>query len=121
MGGRGAKGKTIPRLPNYQRAVILNRKVKEYLLNPAKSGGKAALFNSLGYTMKNAECLKSDIRTGLKENKAVAYSKNRYGHTAYEVVMKLGVDKKASIITGWQIDKGDNVPRFITAYKSKGD
>ena len=33
--------------------------------------------------------------------------------------MFLGIDKKARVVTGWQIDKGDNKPRFITAMAAR--
>jgi hypothetical protein len=119
MGGRGAKIGTVARLPNYRRAKIIEAKLKNYLLNPAKSNGKFEFFNALGYNMKNARRLESDIREGLKSNKAVAFATNKYGHSAYQVDMQLGISEKAGVVTAWQIDKGDNIPRFITAYKKR--
>ena len=118
-----AKPKTSgARLPNYQRAVIVSKKLKNYLLHPIKSKGKVEFFNSLGYKMQNFRRLKSDIQAGLKNNPAVPREKektNKYGHKAYSVNMVLGIDKKARVVTGWQIDKGDNRPRFITAMPAK--
>jgi hypothetical protein len=118
-----AKPKTSgARLPNYQRAVIVAEKLKNYLLHPIKSKGKVEFFNSLGYRMQNFRRLKSDIQKGLKNNPAVPREDekvNKYGHKAYSVNMVLGIDKKARVVTGWQIDKGDNKPRFITAMPAK--
>ena len=116
MGGRGASS----RLPNFQRAIIVADKLKNYLLHPEKGKGKAAFFRSLGYRMQNFRRLKADIQTGLKNNNAHLREKvNPYGHKAYSVNMVLGIDKKARVVTGWQIDKGDNKPRFITAMPAK--
>ena len=110
------------RLPNYQRAVIVAEKLKNYLLHPVKGKGKAHFFRSLGYRMQNFRRLKYDIQEGLKHNPAtqrITEKTNKYGHKAYSVNMVLGVDKKARVVTGWQIDKGDNRPRFITAMPAK--
>jgi hypothetical protein len=119
MGGRGAAFRTVARLPNYQRAKIAKAKLKNYLLNPTKSNGKFEFFKALGYNMRNAGRLEADIRNGLKTSKAIAHVTNQYGHTAYQVDMQLGIGSKAEVITAWQIDRGDNVPRFITAYKKR--
>lgn len=120
MGGRGAVSGFVARLPNYRSAVVLNAKVKNYLLNPNKSNGKWKFFRGLGYTMKNSKRLERDIRDGLSKNKALKFAPNKYGNTAYQVEMQLGVGDKSDVVTAWQIDKGDNKPRFITAYKQKG-
>lgn len=120
MGGRGSSSGTKSHLPNYKNAVIdVHGKLKNYLLNPKKSNGKADFFKSIGYNMKNHKTLEKDIRNGLKRNPATEYKTNKYGHTAYSVNMELGINKKSDVVTGWQIDKGDNKPRFITAYPKK--
>lgn len=120
MGGRGAASGFVTRLPNYQRAEVLGSKVKNYLLNPNKSNGKHLFFKSIGYNMKNSHRLEHDIRKGLKTNKALAFKRNKYGNAAYQVIMELGIGEKVSVLTAWQIDKGSNTPRFITAYKHRG-
>ncbi len=117
MGGRGTSSGT-KRLPNYKHAEIARNKLKNYLLNPSKSNGKAEFFRSLGYNMKNFRHLEADIREGLKTAPAVAKIENRYGHTvtAYSVTMPLGINKKTMVLTAWQRDEGSKIPRFITAY-----
>lgn len=119
MGGRGGASGFVARLPNYQRAEVLHAKIKNYLLNPDKSNGKHELFKGIGYTMKNSARFERDIRNGLKNNKAKKFLPNAYGHTLYNVTMSLGIGEKADILTVWQIDKGSNTPRFITAYKDR--
>ena len=70
--------------------------------------------------MQNFRRLKADIQNGLKNNNAYRdVKRSKYGNTAYSVNMVLGIDKKEKVVTGWQIDKGDNKPRFITAYLAK--
>lgn len=116
MGGRGASSGIVNRLPNYKNAVIPQRKLGNYLLNPTKSKGKSDFFNSIGYNMKNAERLEKDIRKGLENNKALRYNENKFGNRAYEVDMPLGINKKVIVKTAWQVDKGENVPKFVSAY-----
>lgn len=119
MGGRGAASGYVTRLPNYNKAKVFNSKTRDYLLNPHKSNGKSEFFKDLGYTMKNANRLEKDIRNGLKTNKALEHEKDKHGNVAYQVVMQLGIAKKAAVVTGWQVDKGANVPRLVTAYPKK--
>lgn len=116
MGGRGAASRIVNRLPNYKNAEIPQRKLGNYLLNPTKSKGKSDFFNSIGYNMKNAERLEKDIRKGLENNKALSYNENKFGNRAYEVDMALGINKKVTVKTAWQIDKGENIPKFVSAY-----
>ena len=119
MGGRGAASGLKKHLPNYKMAEIRREKLKNYLLNPQKSNGKAEFFRSIGYNMKNYKTLEKDIREGLKNNTAITYGKNKYGNTAYAVNMKIGIGNKKEVVTAWQIDNGKNNPRFITAYPMK--
>lgn len=120
MGGRGSSSGAKP-LPNGKHAEIARNKLKNYLLNPSKSPGKAKFFNSLGYNMRNFRRLESDIRKELKTTPAVSRIENRYGHTvtAYEVTMPLGINRKAMVLTAWQRDEGSKIPRFITAYPDR--
>lgn len=121
MGGRGSSFKTMRHMPNYKNAEIQRDKLKNYILNPSKSNGKAAFFNSIGYNMKNYKRLEKDIRNGIANNPAVAKIENRYGHTvtAYEINMPLGINKSVIVLTAWQKDEGSKIPRFITAYPNK--
>lgn len=119
MGGRGSSSKIVDRLPNHKNAVIPRNKLKNYILNPDKDPGKSKFFNSIGYNMKNHDRLAQDIREGLRTNRAVSYGKNKYGHEAFEVSMNLGVNDKKETTTGWQIDSGSKIPKFITAYPKK--
>ncbi len=118
MGGRGAYFK---RLPNHRNAEIARNKLKNYLLNPKKSPGKAKFFRGLGYNMRNFRRFEADIREGLKNNPAHGEVTNKYGHTvtAYTVDMPLGINQTAMVLTSWQCDEGSKIPRFITAYPAK--
>ena len=116
MGGRGASSGIINRLSNYKNAVISQRKIGNYLLNPTKSNGKSSFFNEIGYNMKNAKRLEQDIRKGLENNKAMSYHEDKFGNKSFDVNIPLGIGKKVMVTTAWRIDKGSTAPRFITAY-----
>lgn len=118
MGGRGAgsnKNSIVSRrLPNYKNAVIPKGKIGNYLVNPSNKNnqGKAKLFNSIGYNMKNKERLEKDLLKGLKNNKATLQKQNK-DTKIYEVDMKLGINKKVQFKTIWQTKKKET--KFVTA------
>lgn len=123
MGGRGAWSGTASRLRNYRNAVIERRRVSDYLLNPAKSKGKAEFLRLLGYNMKNQARLQADIRDGLRDSKARYTEANKYGRIHFQVNMKIGLNKKAEVVTGWFMDKGDTAPKLasLRPYRGKKD
>ena len=69
MGGRGANFRITERLPSYEKAVILRRKIKNYILNPSKDQGKAKYFRSSGYNINNKKRFKADILEQLRKIK----------------------------------------------------
>ena len=117
MGGRGRSYYYIvKRLKNYKNAVIDSNKFGNYILNPDKDPAKARFFKSLGYGMKNDKRLEADIRAKLATNRALAYELNERGDREYQVNMQLGINKKAMVATAWIVRKGEDFPRFVTAY-----
>ena len=123
MGGRGAWSGTSARLRNYQRVKIPRAKISNYLLNPSKAKDKARFLKQLGYNMKNQARLQKDIREGLKNNRARYSEPNRFDRIHFQVNMELGIDKKAKVVVGFVMDKGDKAPRLetIRPYHGKRD
>ena len=119
MGGRGKAYTVINKLPNYSRAVFPRNKFKNYILNPSKDKDKAEFFSSIGYNMKNYERLQQEIQRKLKTNKALQYTTDEKGNTAYQVNMKLGLTDRRMVTTAWIIRKGETVPQFVSAYSNK--
>lgn len=111
-------GKNRKRLPHYKQAKIPQEKVGNYLLNPENknANGKPEFFAQLGYNMKNERRLIQGIKKGIGENSTKQYKPDEYGRTNFEVVMEVGLTQKSKIKTIWAIDKGAEVPRFVTAY-----
>lgn len=119
MGGRGASAGFISRIPRAGKAVIHENKIINYLLKPDSK--HYAEFVSVGYSRDNPGRLEQDLLEGLKNNEAERFDPNEYGNTTYNVYMMLGVTSKARFRTSWQIDKGTDFPRFITAHRVGGN
>lgn len=115
MGGRGAFSGFVDRVPNHDKATIAEAKISRYLLKPGTRHYDD--FISVGYSSGNPEKLKRDLLKGLSENTAEGTYPNNHGDRSFTVYMKLGVTKRKLFRTGWQIDKGENNPRFVTAYR----
>lgn len=117
MGGRGASSGFVDRVPNADRATIADAKLAKYLLYPGKKHYNE--FVAVGYSENNPERLKQDLLHGILNHPARSFEPNNYGARSFSVDMMLGVTHKAKFRTGWQIDKGESAPRFITAYRVK--
>lgn len=115
MGGRGAASGFVNRVPNANRATIADAKITKYLLDPTRTHYKE--FVAVGYSKDKPEQLAMDLSNGVKNNAAMAFEANEHGERTFNVDMMLGVTRKARFRTAWQIDKGKDVPRFITAFR----
>lgn len=115
MGGRGAASGFVGTAPHADRAAIADGKITKYLLDPAKK--HYSEFASVGYSPQEPERLKRDLLEGLQTSRAKMYEPNGHGDRALEVDMELGVTRKETFRTAWQIDKGAEAPRFITAHR----
>jgi len=84
-------------LPNRANAYISPKKLREYLLSDTHPVGrfKSKVFTSAGFTEHNI----NSLREGLL---AIAYTN--------------GVREESQVRTVWIIDRGEDTPRFVTAY-----
>ena len=123
MGGRRSWSGSTPRLRNYRNAVIRRERISDYLLNPSKSRGKAEFLRSLGYNMRSQSRLREDLREGLRSNKARVSEPNRFGRVHFQVNMEIGINRRAKVVTGWFMNKGDKAPQLATVrpYRGKKD
>ena len=115
MGGRGASSRIVHRAPNYDKVTITEPKITRFCLEPSQKNYKE--FVDVGYSKDKPKQLKTDLLKGLSENETEITKPNSHGDISVTVYMKLGVTKKRTFRTGWQIDKGTNFPRFVTAYR----
>jgi hypothetical protein len=106
------------KLPNIDKAVISSDKLRDYLLSRSHPIGrfKAAFFNKLGFSADNWEIMEEALRSVL-EGDAQEKDVTEYGNK-YEIrrVITGPSGLSVEIVTVWIILKGENHPRFITAY-----
>lgn len=110
-------------LPDHDRAVIPDAKLRAYALNTESELGahKARLFDSiLGFTQENAAELKTAILAGLPS--AAAMPKLCDGHGArFQVDVPITGPRGQGVVrTGWILPNDGSPPRLITAIVLKG-
>ncbi|HEX7180357.1 MAG TPA: hypothetical protein VF756_00835 [Thermoanaerobaculia bacterium] len=106
------------RLPNADRVIIDNRKLRDYLLSPAHPVGrfKAAFFASLGFDAAAWDQLELQLRTLALHNRAELDERTTFGQK-YIVrgIIKGSTTRYAEVRTVWIIRQGEDIPRFVTA------
>lgn len=94
-------------IPNAEQAIIAPAKLRDYLLSPEESGGKAAFFARLGYTRANWERLAADLRQFHLTAEAEEVLPTDYGR---KFVIGAPIDTpagiRAEVLSVWMIDVG---------------
>jgi len=107
------------KLPCAQQAIIDPAKVRDYLLSETHPVGrfKAPFFRSLGYAVDRWEELGHALHKLAVDGMAESTESNQYGQK-YRVVGTLRgpSEREARVVTIWIVLRGEEVPRFITAY-----
>lgn len=107
------------KLPNADLAVVPERKLTDYLLNPAHpdNGGKADFFAKLGFRRSEWESFAVALRTLAKTSPVSRQTESPHGRK-YVIVGAIETPdgKSAMVQTIWIVDSGLDVPRLVTAY-----
>lgn len=109
----------MARLPNAERAVIDADKLQIYILSPAHPIGrfKAAFFQKLGYSAENWEAFEQHLREHILTPDVTKIEESRYGRKfIVEGPLAGPSGETVQIVSVWVILKGEDVPRFVTAY-----
>jgi hypothetical protein len=109
----------LARLPNADRAIIDADKLCGYVLSSAHPVGrfKAAFFRKVGYSAENWETFQRHLRELILSRDVTGIEESRYGRKFIVEGPLLGPDgETVQIVTVWVILKGENTPRFVTAY-----
>jgi hypothetical protein len=105
------------KLPNRENARIESAKLTDYLLNinHRRGGSKARLLLASGYTVENWQQLEADIRQYHLNFDVEVIRETAYG-VRYEIstALQTPIGRALLVRTVWQIDSGQNFPRFIT-------
>ncbi len=107
------------KLPNSEKAVIPRVKVVDYLLSPSHQHGrhKAAFFKRFGFEAESWRRLASALMRHAAEQNVAKIEDTPFG-TRYTVEGGLISPSGESmrIRSVWFIDKGEEIPRLVTAY-----
>jgi hypothetical protein len=107
------------KLPNAEMAVVPERKVTHYLLNPAHpvGGSKAGFFLRFGFKVAEWQKLVEALRRHACENEVVETERTRHGQR-YAVDGRLIAPNGAglNVRSAWYIDVVGGAPRFVTAH-----
>ena len=105
-------------IPDAERAVITNEKVRDYLLNleHPDGGSKAVWFHALGYSQSNWHDLADDLLTIARNCDNFATETTRFG-VKYKVRGSIGRPdhRTGNVLTVWIVED-DQPPRLVTAY-----
>ena len=107
------------RLPNAEKAVVDEAKVRGYLLAPEHPVGrfKAAFFRSLGYTTADWQRLQDALLSHAQTGDASPEPSSTYGQKFRIRAMLQGLAGRSAVIVSiWIIRPGDDQPRFVTAF-----
>ena len=107
------------KLPNFQKAYIDIRKLRDYCLNDMHPRGKnkAKVFKLvLGIDSLHAEELKKSILKAIVDNECKENEKDFYGKRyTVDFIFRI-FEKEAKIRTSWIIRKGEDFPRLTSCY-----
>jgi hypothetical protein len=106
-------------IPNADRAVIDPRKLHGYLLSRSHQVGrfKAAFFLALGYLPEDWRRLEADLWGQLLPKDATAEEHTSYGQKyAIRATLVGPSGKSADVLSVWFVRRGEEFPRFVTAY-----
>ena len=110
------------RLPNAEKARVEREKVTDYLLSKANPRGrrKADFFLRFGFTVDRWQDFAAALRIQ-SERHAVAKVVETFHGPRYHVDGTIETPDRRNpwVRTVWQIDYGNDYPRFITAFPRK--
>ncbi len=107
------------KLPNAEQAIVPERKVTLYLLNPAHpvGGSKAAFFLCFGFTAGEWQVLAATLQRHARENEVVETEETPHGiRYAVDGPMKAPGGTSLNVRSAWFMDPGSDAPRFVTAH-----
>jgi hypothetical protein len=111
------------KIPNYERAVVPECKITEYLLSLTHRDGrsKAAFFLRFGFAADDWEGLADALRRHVTEHDVAEREDTPFG-TSYTVEGRLlAPDGRApQVQVVWFIETGESIPHLVTAYPLKG-
>lgn len=109
----------MPKLPNAEHAHASLEKLRDYSLNLDHPRGKnkAIVFRSaLGFTINDAERLRSIILDAMLTLEAVEKSPNEYGRRFVVDIPMIGLRGAVVVRSAWIIRNAEDFPRLTSCY-----
>jgi uncharacterized protein DUF6883 len=107
------------KLPNGHRAIVDEKKLRNYCLSPEHSRGrnKARLFAAaIGLTKADTKKLREALLKAAVESEATPAAQNGFGQL-YEVRFEMtGPHGSKTVLSAWIIEKTNDIPRLVTCY-----
>ncbi len=107
------------KVPNADKAVVTESKIKDYLLSYTHERGrhKAAFLALFGFNVDNWQELDNRLKGHIRAYDFTSTTENRFG-TRYTVEGEIDTPsgRWVRIRTVWFIDKNEETPRFVSAY-----
>ena len=106
-------------IPNADRAIIDPAKLHGYLLSRSHPVGrfKAAFFLALGYSPEDWRRLEADLRSQHLSKDATPEEGTSYGQKyAIRATLVGPSGQSADVVSVWVVRRGEESPRFVTAY-----
>jgi len=106
------------KLPNGERAVIEDSKLREYCLNPLHWRGrhKARVFASIGTGQDDSAILTEAPQSAAREEEASPGAATPFGQRYVVDFDLLRHGKAVRIRSTWMVRTGESVPRLTTCY-----
>ena len=96
---------------------MAERKVRDYLLSPDRSQGKAAFFQSIGFSQAAWHGLREALREHAASRPCVTSSQSIWGEKfALRCGLSCPSGSEPCVVTVWIIRPGSQTPDFVTAY-----
>lgn len=107
----------IATLPFVDRALVEQNKIVDYLLNPAKSRGKAEFFLGFGFSVDAWQVMAKALVEHGKSGIVSSVVESEYG-TRYSIdgTLETPAGRRPRMRTVWIVENGTDCPRLITAY-----
>ena len=107
-------------IPNAGEAIIAPEKFGRYLLLTARSRGKARFFAALGYTRRNWTEFEVALRQRHLVLEAEEVEVTQWGKMyAISGPITGPSGEQANVRSIWIIRHGEEIPRFVTAYRAR--
>jgi hypothetical protein len=107
------------RIPNCDRAIVADAKVRDYLLSPSHPVGrfKASFFVALGFSVADWEVLRIALLNLVRSTEAVLGERSPFGQK-YEIhgTIQGPSGRRATVITVWMLPNDRDVAHFVTAF-----